>query len=125
MISFATGSLVDLAKPSAILAQLVEQCFCKASVAGSSPVNGFTHHPKHMTFKAPKRLSEDSWFPLPECIREKYAAEMKYDVSFDPITGQMVDKEPFNVHEWAYQQATMNSSTTLTIDPPGGSENLL
>ena len=88
-------------------------------------MSGLVHRLKQMTFKAPDRLSEDPWFPLPECIRSKYEADMMYDVKFDPITGQLMKDESFNVHEWAYQQSTMNQSTTLDLDTLGGSENLI
>ena len=80
-----------------------------------------------MTIKAPVRLSDDPWFPLPDVLRARYEGEERYDIKFDPFTGNKVapPKERVDIHQWVYEEATRNHSTTFNLDTPGGSENLL
>ena len=77
-----------------------------------------------MTIKAPERLFEDPWFPLPSVLKSRYEAEDRYDVKFDYVTGDKVvpPKERADIHQWIYEEATRNSLELIT---PGGSENLL
>ena len=80
-----------------------------------------------MTFKAPDKLSDDPWFPIPDELREEEPVSFQEDVNLDALTGLPVGEttqEPNNIHEVMYEFATKNRSTTLDLDPPGGSENV-
>ena len=77
------------------------------------------------TVPAPKVLPEDPWFgaapmstkQLSYVKEQLYQEEMRHKcMSFEP-------KEPENIHQAMYEMATKNSSTTLQLDPIGGSEN--
>ena len=82
---------------------------------------------KWVGIPAPKKIKHDDWFPVPEELKETEQVEFKEDIIIGEIPN--VPKiptpiEPKKMHEWAYRQATQNSSTTLDLDPPGGSENI-
>ena len=80
-----------------------------------------------MTIKAPDKLTDDPWFPLPEVLRARYEAERRYDIRFNHVTGDKLapPKERADIHQWVYGEATKNRSTTLDLDFPGGSESRL
>ena len=53
----------------------------------------------------------DDWFAAP------------YNENVDIITGEPPSSEPENIHEVIYDIATRSGSTTIQLDPIGGSEN--
>ena len=62
--------------------------------------------------KAPDKLSDDPWFPVPSFLKDRYAAEQRYNVGCDPITGDKTVKESANIHEEMYQEAIRYHTTT-------------
>ena len=72
---------------------------------------------------APAYLSEDPWFPSP--IRSQ--KQLDYMEQETEIKRQEREEnfsvEPEDIHQKLYEVATGNQSTTLHLDPPGGSEN--
>ena len=80
---------------------------------------------------APPKLIEDPWFPIPEELKEPEPDVFKEDVvleskseNYERAIQHKVIEDEF-LHEWVYKEATKNSSTTLDLNPPGGSETLL
>ena len=73
---------------------------------------------------APVYLKDDEWFgPAPE-----YTEKQKdYMVQETEIKRQEFEKsfsvEPEDIHQKMYEIATSTQSTTLHLNPPGGSEN--
>ena len=72
---------------------------------------------------APIYLSDDDWFPAPT-YSEK---QLDYMVQETEIKRQEREEnfsvETDDIHQKMYEIATKNQSTTLHLDPPGGSEN--
>jgi len=80
---------------------------------------------------APAKLKHDDWFPVPEELKEPEPVVFEEDVKLDPITGVRLSPpsqhkviEDECMHDWVYQEATKNSSTTLDLNPPGGSDTI-
>ena len=86
-----------------------------------------------MTYPAPIFLSYDEWFGEPiltenQMEYQKLMEDPGHDiiVNMDGGVGgswSVQTSEPENIHELMYNIATETQSTTLYIDPPGGSEN--
>ena len=75
---------------------------------------------------APVVLEDDSWFGSPPEYTEKqqeYQQVFHMEKVMEEERKKSESKEPDNIHEVMYDLATKNQSTTLHIDPPGGSEN--
>ena len=75
---------------------------------------------------APVLTPHDDWFEDPP----KTEMQIEYEhINDDPHDGWWLSpehrdtKEPDNIHQMMYEIATKSQSTTLHIDPPGGSEN--
>ena len=68
----------------------------------------------------------DDWFAKP--YNENVDIITGESFTVDPITGEQVtyeppSSEPENIHEVMYDIATRSGSTTIQLDPIGGSEN--
>ena len=74
---------------------------------------------------APVLTPHDDWFsnenPVVTEIQEDYMEQETALKKEEALKSQ--SKEPENIHQVMYEMATKNQSTTLHIDPPGGSEN--
>ena len=72
---------------------------------------------------APAKLKHDDWFPVPEELKEPEPVVFTEDITLETKSEKhkVIEKE---MHEWVYQEATKNSSTTLHLNPPGGSESV-
>ncbi len=90
----------------------------------------FNRLKKWVGIPAPDKLIEDKWFPIPDALKEwkdPVSHALETDKVLLEIHGDVNLDEPVSnteIHEWVYQEATKNSSTTLQINPPGGSEGL-
>jgi len=72
---------------------------------------------------APVISPTDEWFN-PPVLTEKGIDYMKQETEIKMQEAQNnFSVEPDDIHERMYEIATNNQSTTLNIDPPGGSEN--
>ena len=75
---------------------------------------------------APVVLSNDSWFGDVTYKSQKQEDYMEKETEMkmqEQKRREETGEEPENIHELMYELATKNQSTTLHIDPPGGSEN--
>ena len=75
---------------------------------------------------APVVLSNDSWFGDVTYKSQKQEDYMERETEMkmqEQKRREEAGEEPENIHELMYELATKNQSTTLHIDPPGGSEN--
>ena len=74
---------------------------------------------------APVLTPHDDWFssenPVVTEIQKDYMEQETALKKEEALKSQ--SKEPENIHQVMYEMATKNQSTTLHIDPPGGSEN--
>ena len=74
---------------------------------------------------APVLTPHDDWFsnenPVVTEIQKDYMEQETALKKEEALKSQ--SKEPENIHQLMYEMATKNQSTTLHIDPPGGSEN--
>ena len=74
---------------------------------------------------APVLTPHDDWFsnenPVVTEIQKDYMEQETALKKEEALESQ--SKEPENIHQVMYEMATKNQSTTLHIDPPGGSEN--
>ena len=74
---------------------------------------------------APVLTPHDNWFsnenPVVTEIQKDYMEQETALKKEEALKSQ--SKEPENIHQVMYEMATKNQSTTLHIDPPGGSEN--
>jgi hypothetical protein len=74
---------------------------------------------------APVLTPHDDWFsnenPVVTEIQKDYMEQETALKKEEALKSQ--SKEPENIHQVMYEIATKNQSTTLHIDPPGGSEN--
>lgn len=74
---------------------------------------------------APVLTPHDDWFsnenPVVTEIQKDYMEQETALKKEESLKSQ--SKEPENIHQVMYEMATKNQSTTLHIDPPGGSEN--
>ena len=73
---------------------------------------------------APVYLEDDEWFGTAPVKSQKQLDYMEQEVEVKrQERSENFSVEPDNMHEVMYNMATLNQSTTLHIDPPGGSEN--
>jgi hypothetical protein len=74
---------------------------------------------------APVVLIEDSWFgPAVVSDANKDYMELEYEAfKQDALNYYPDSKEPENIHQMMYEMATKSGSTTVQLDPIGGSEN--
>lgn len=91
---------------------------------GYSPYGNVKPENKYVGVVAPIIAPFDSWFSKPvktekAIIHEEKVAEQKKVEA----TQQPVSKEPENIHQKMYEMATKSGSTTLQLNPIGGSEN--
>ena len=79
--------------------------------------------PAYTGVPAPAYLEYDEWFDTPT-YSEKQLDYMEQEtmMKLDEREAQF-SVEPDDIHQRMYEIATRESSTTLHIDPPGGSEN--
>jgi len=73
---------------------------------------------------APTVLSNDSWFgPAVKSDKQLTHEEMlEIAKKREEENREHLTKEPENIHEIMYKMATKNMSTTVQLDPVGGSE---
>ena len=70
---------------------------------------------------APVLTPHDDWFEDPP----KSEMQLEYEhINDDLHDGWWLREESENIHQQMYEIATKNSTTTLKLDPIGGSENL-
>ena len=82
--------------------------------------------PSYTGVPAPVVLSNDSWFGDVTYKSQKQEDYMERETEMkmqEQKRREEAGEEPENIHELMYELATKNQSTTLHIDPPGGSEN--
>ena len=75
---------------------------------------------------APVVLEDDPWFgSAPEYTekQQEYQQVFHMEKVMEEERKKSESKEPDNIHEVMYNLATKNQSTTVQLDPPGGSEN--
>lgn len=91
---------------------------------GYSPYGDIAPENKYTGVPAPAYLKDDEWFgPAPEYTenqkdymeRETEIKRQEFEKSFS------VESE--DIHQKMYELATSSSSTTIQLNPPGGSEN--
>jgi len=75
---------------------------------------------------APVYLEDDIWFGPAPVRSQKQLEYMEQErvIKEQEEEFESVEIEPINIHQLMYDIATESSSTTLHIDPIGGSENL-
>ena len=79
--------------------------------------------PPYTGVPAPAYLSEDEWF-APPINSQKQLDYMEEEIEMKrQEREQNFSVEPENIHQIMYEIATKNQSTTLHLDPIGGSEN--
>ena len=79
--------------------------------------------PVYVGAPAPVIAPTDEWFN-PPILTEKGIDYMKQETEIKMQEAQNnFSVEPDDIHERMYEIATNSQSTTLNIDPPGGSEN--
>ena len=82
--------------------------------------------PSYTGVPAPVVLSNDSWFGDVTYKSQKQEDYMERETEMkmqEQKRREEAGEEPENIHQLMYEMATKNQSTTLHIDPPGGSEN--
>ena len=73
---------------------------------------------------APKYLKDDEWFgPAVISDENKDYMEREYEAFKEEAHKFYGTKESENIHQEMYEIATKSSSTTIHLDPVGGSEN--
>ncbi len=79
--------------------------------------------PSYTGIPAPVIPPTDQWFN-PPILSEKGIDYMEKEVEMKrQEREENFSVEPENIHQVMYEIATKNQSTTLHLDPPGGSEN--
>tara|TARA_B100000085_G_scaffold31546_1_gene26020 strand:+ start:160 stop:582 length:423 start_codon:yes stop_codon:yes gene_type:complete len=79
--------------------------------------------PSYTGIPAPAIPPTDQWFN-PPILSEKGIDYMEKEVEMKrQEREENFSVEPENIHQVMYEIATKNQSTTLHLDPPGGSEN--
>ena len=76
---------------------------------------------------APDYLPEDPWFPAPVLSEKQLSVKEAHEqaVLDNQILADESDHvvESSDIHQKMYEIATKGTTTTLQLDPPGGSEN--
>tara|TARA_B100000085_G_C18333591_1_gene427303 strand:+ start:166 stop:591 length:426 start_codon:yes stop_codon:yes gene_type:complete len=98
------------------------ECSIDEDVVECSEMNDST---SYTGVPAPAYLEYDEWFGSEEPVKsEKQKEYMETEIEMKrQEREENFSVEPDNIHELMYQIATQNQSTTLHLDPPGGSEN--
>ncbi len=81
--------------------------------------------PPYIGIPAPAYLEDDPWFG-PAIVSNKGQDYMEKEAEIkqqEEENRQYWTNEPEDIHQVMYEIATKNQSTTLHLDPPGGSEN--
>ena len=85
-----------------------------------------------MTYPAPIFLSYDEWFGEPiltetqmeyQKLMKEFCDDIILNMDCDIVGSWKTENEPDNIHEVMYDMATRSQSTTLHLNPIGGSEN--
>ena len=80
--------------------------------------------PVYTGVPAPKYLKDDEWFgPAVISDENKDYMEREYEAFKEEAHKFYGTKESENIHQEMYEIATKSSSTTIHLDPVGGSEN--
>ena len=93
---------------------------------GYSPYGNIPEENRYVGVPAPVVLSNDSWFGDVTYKSQKQEDYMERETEMkmqEQKRREEAGEEPENIHQLMYEMATKNQSTTLHIDPPGGSEN--
>ena len=83
------------------------------------------HYSSYTGVPAPVETPSDSWFgeaPKTEKVIE-YVKE-KNEELYQRLAEEPQSKEVDNIHEVMYNKSTASGSTTVQLDPVGGSENV-
>lgn len=77
------------------------------------------------TVPAPVVLPDDPWFSSGHKSTKQlaYIKEQLYQEEMQQKCMSVEPKEPENIHQVMYEMSTSSGSTTLQLDPIGGSEN--
>ena len=91
---------------------------CEGEAFKQDALNYYTGIP------APAYLKDDEWFgPAPEYTeKQKDYMERETEIKRQEFENNF-SKESEDIHQKMYELATSGSSTTIQLNPPGGSEN--
>lgn len=111
-------ALINKALPKQFKEEKVE-CAIDEDIVECSEMDS----PSYTGVPAPVYLEYDEWFNAPTYSEKQLDyMEHEYEVKRQDRE-ENFSVEPDNIHELMYDMATESQSTTLYIDPPGGSEN--
>tara|TARA_Y100000022_G_scaffold94024_1_gene81132 strand:+ start:548 stop:931 length:384 start_codon:yes stop_codon:yes gene_type:complete len=111
-------ALINKALPKQFKEEKVE-CAIDEDIVECSEMDS----PSYTGVPAPAYLEYDEWFDVPTYSEKQLDyMEHEYEVKRQDRE-ENFSVEPDNIHELMYDMATESQSTTLYIDPPGGSEN--
>jgi|TARA_Y100000015_G_C2373622_1_gene81348 hypothetical protein len=111
-------ALINKALPKKFKEEKVE-CAIDEDIVECSEMDS----PSYTGVPAPAYLEYDEWFDVPTYSEKQLDyMEHEYEVKRQDRE-ENFSVEPDNIHELMYDMATESQSTTLYIDPPGGSEN--
>ena len=100
----------------------VKKFFNKSKEIGIKGKNIFKA--MHKTVPAPVVLTDDPWFgPAFISDSNKDYMEREYNAFKEEAHKYYGTKEPENMHQLMYDIATKSGSTTIQLNPVGGSEN--
>ena len=90
---------------------------------GYSPYGDIPPENRYTGIPAPAYLKDDEWFgPAPE-YTEKQKITWREKQKSNAKSLKTISKESEDIHQKMYDLATSGSSTTIQLNPPGGSEN--
>ena len=91
---------------------------------GYSPYGDIPPENRYTGIPAPAYLKDDEWFgPAPEYTEtQKDYMERETEIKRQEFENNF-SKESEDIHQKMYELATSGSSTTIQLNPPGGSEN--
>ena len=111
-------ALINKALPKQFKEEKVE-CAIDEDIVECSEMDS----PSYTGVPAPEYLEYDEWFDVPTYSEKQLDyMEQEHEVKCQE-RAENFSVEPDNIHELMYNMATENQSTTLYVDPPGGSEN--
>ena len=116
-------ALINKALPKKFKEEKVE-CAVDEKIVTCEEMDNPPMPPSYIGVTAPVYLEDDEWFgPAPiKSQKQLDYMEQEYEVKRQE-RAENFSVEPDNIHELMYNMATENQSTTLYVDPPGGSEN--
>ena len=96
----------------------------KKKIEGVIPKPKSYSQPSYVGVPAPVVLSDDAWFGT-ATKTEKVIEHVKQqeEVRQQKLAEEPKSKEPENIHQKMYEMATRSGSTTIQLNPIGGSEN--